>query len=191
MILFSIKVTPFLYCTSVLILTRIIPSEPNLDPLPRGFKKLKDWDYLWVQHISWSLVLPSIWNHGKLPYLLEAQLCPGSISDSHVDQFLTVYQNWHIDSLPQPSHDKHQIKPDHLNHPNSGCMMKKEDLPRNNHQPPFLTPLLTTPKSAYPHLWSQHPWSHGWSTRGRAIQHHDQQQWQTPQCFGTQSRLWC
>ena len=35
-------------------------TEPQL----RGLSKLKDWDYLWVQHISWSLVLPPSWNHG-------------------------------------------------------------------------------------------------------------------------------
>ena len=47
-----------------------------------------------------------------------------------MDQFLTVYQNSHADSLPpNPSHNKYQVRPDHPNHPNSSYMMKKEELP--------------------------------------------------------------
>ena len=29
------------------------PSETLTEPWPRGLTKLKDWDYLWVQHIQW------------------------------------------------------------------------------------------------------------------------------------------
>ena len=62
----SIKAAPFLYYTLVLISTKITalslwdPSKHQ----PKGLKKLKDWDYLWAQHISWSLVLLSGQNHG-------------------------------------------------------------------------------------------------------------------------------
>ena len=48
--------------------------------------KLKDWDYLQMQHISWSLVLLLSWNHGTLhppqKHKLRAKFCIGSLCGS-------------------------------------------------------------------------------------------------------------
>ena len=71
----SIKAAPFLYYTSVLISTKITTVFSLWDPYwtqPRGLTKLKDWDYLQVQHTSWSLVLPYSRNHGMFTSPLEA-----------------------------------------------------------------------------------------------------------------------
>ena len=48
------------------------PSESTIDHQLEGLKKLKDKDYLQVQHTSWSQVLLSGQNHGKLLVPLEA-----------------------------------------------------------------------------------------------------------------------
>ena len=67
--LLSIKAAPLLYYTSVLILTKITTILFFQDPYwtqLRGLMKLKDWDYLQAQRISWSLVLPPGWNHRTL-----------------------------------------------------------------------------------------------------------------------------
>ena len=62
----SIKAALLLYYIPVLISTKITIIFSLWGPYwtqPRGLTKLKDQDYLWVQPIGWSLVLPSGWNH--------------------------------------------------------------------------------------------------------------------------------
>ena len=89
----SIKVAPLLYYTPVLILTKVITILSLWDLYNtwlKGLMKLKDWDYLQVQHISWSLVLPPGQNHGALNPLGSTSYIPGSASDSCADQFLTL-----------------------------------------------------------------------------------------------------
>ena len=92
----SIKAIPFLSYTSVLISTKITTALSLWDPSKhqlKGLKKLKDWDYLWVQHISWSLVLLSGQNHGTFTSPSEvpatSQFCIsfqcGSVLNSEVE----------------------------------------------------------------------------------------------------------
>ena len=71
----SIKATPFLYYTSVLISTKITTIFSLWDPhctRPRGLTKLKDWDCLQAQHTSWSLVLLPSRSHGTFASPSEA-----------------------------------------------------------------------------------------------------------------------
>ena len=92
----SIKAIPFLSYTSVLISTKITTALSLWDPSKhqlKGLNKLKDWDYLWVQHISWSLVLLSGQNHGTFTSPSEvpatSQFCIrfqcGSVLNSEVE----------------------------------------------------------------------------------------------------------
>ena len=89
----SIKAALLLYYTSVLILTKITTISSLWDPhctWPKGLMKLKDWDCLWAQHTSWSLVLPPSRSHGNVHIPLgSTSYVLDSTSNFCEDQFLT------------------------------------------------------------------------------------------------------